>query len=139
MNNCFSLLLLIACFFFTLQGPCCTDECQLRYGVKCRDDNGCRDAAFCDGSGPRCPPSNNKPNKTVCNEEFVCFMGVRTMDQHARLTHLLNIECSGMHGIDMHRVRPPVVPVSPGPRGPAHEGVRTLLQAARRRPAVPVS
>ena len=59
-----------------LQGPCCTESCQLRYGVKCRDDNGCRDAAFCDGTGPRCPPSNNKANKTVCNEEFVCFMGV---------------------------------------------------------------
>lgn len=39
----------------------------------------------------------------------------------------------------MHRVRSPVVPVSPGPRRPAHEGVRTVLQAARRRPAVPVS
>ena len=59
-----------------VQGPCCTESCQLRYGVKCRDDNGCRDAAFCDGTGPRCPPSNNKANKTVCNEEFVCFMGV---------------------------------------------------------------
>ncbi|EFX84015.1 hypothetical protein DAPPUDRAFT_99915 [Daphnia pulex] len=57
------------------QGPCCTESCQLRYGVKCRDDNGCRDSAFCDGSGPKCPPSNNKANKTVCNEEFVCFMG----------------------------------------------------------------
>lgn len=59
-----------------VQGPCCTESCQLRYGVKCRDDNGCRDSAFCDGSGPKCPPSNNKANKTVCNEEFVCFMGV---------------------------------------------------------------
>jgi len=57
------------------QGPCCTDECQLRYGGKCRGDNGCRDSAYCDGSGPKCPASNNKPNKTVCNEEFVCFMG----------------------------------------------------------------
>jgi len=57
------------------QGPCCTDECQLRYAGKCRDDNGCRDSAYCDGSGPKCPASNNKPNKTVCNDEFVCFMG----------------------------------------------------------------
>lgn len=48
----------------------------MRYGFKCRDDNGCRDAAYCDGSGPKCPPSNNKANKTVCNDEFVCFMGV---------------------------------------------------------------
>ncbi|XP_063218110.1 disintegrin and metalloproteinase domain-containing protein 10 [Bacillus rossius redtenbacheri] len=57
------------------QGPCCTAECQLRFGDKCRDDNGCRDASFCDGRGPQCPPSVNKPNKTVCNQEFVCFMG----------------------------------------------------------------
>ncbi|XP_059488590.1 disintegrin and metalloproteinase domain-containing protein 10 [Neocloeon triangulifer] len=57
------------------QGPCCTSECQLKYGDKCRDDNGCRDASYCDGRGPACPPSTNKPNKTVCNEEFVCFMG----------------------------------------------------------------
>lgn len=28
------------------------------------------------GKGPQCPPSTNKPNKTVCNEEFVCYMGV---------------------------------------------------------------
>ena len=48
----------------------------MRYGAKCRDDNGCRDSAYCDGSGPKCPLSSNKPNKTVCNEEFVCFMGV---------------------------------------------------------------
>uniref|UniRef100_A0A1B6CZV7 ADAM10 endopeptidase n=1 Tax=Clastoptera arizonana TaxID=38151 RepID=A0A1B6CZV7_9HEMI len=57
------------------QGPCCTSECQLKFGDKCRDDNGCRDSSFCDGRGPYCPPSINKPNKTVCNEEFVCFMG----------------------------------------------------------------
>lgn len=59
-----------------LQGPCCTSSCELKYGDKCRDDNGCRDASFCDGRGPHCPPSINKPNKTICNEEFVCFMGV---------------------------------------------------------------
>ncbi|KDR16966.1 Disintegrin and metalloproteinase domain-containing protein 10 [Zootermopsis nevadensis] len=57
------------------QGPCCTSSCELKYGDKCRDDNGCRDASFCDGRGPHCPPSINKPNKTICNEEFVCFMG----------------------------------------------------------------
>ncbi|XP_048507468.1 disintegrin and metalloproteinase domain-containing protein 10-like [Athalia rosae] len=57
------------------QGPCCTNECKLQFGVKCRDDNGCRDASFCDGRVPHCPPSINKPNKTVCNEELVCFMG----------------------------------------------------------------
>ena len=57
------------------QGPCCTAECNLRFGDKCRDDNGCRDASFCDGRSPYCPPSVNKPNKTICNREFVCFMG----------------------------------------------------------------
>lgn len=57
------------------QGPCCTTECQLKFGDKCRDDNGCRDASYCNGRGPQCPPSVNKPNKTICNEEFVCFMG----------------------------------------------------------------
>ncbi|XP_020711523.2 disintegrin and metalloproteinase domain-containing protein 10-like [Athalia rosae] len=57
------------------QGPCCTSGCTLRTGDKCRDDNGCRDASFCDGCGPQCPQSINKPNKTICNEEFVCYMG----------------------------------------------------------------
>ncbi|CAG5075725.1 Similar to ADAM10: Disintegrin and metalloproteinase domain-containing protein 10 (Bos taurus) [Cotesia congregata] len=57
------------------RGPCCTTGCSLRSGTKCRDDNGCRDASFCDGRGPQCPPSVNKPNKTICNDEFVCFMG----------------------------------------------------------------
>lgn len=59
-----------------VQGPCCTAECNLRFGDKCRDDNGCRDASFCDGRSAYCPPSINKPNKTICNREFVCFMGV---------------------------------------------------------------
>lgn len=58
------------------QGPCCTSGCTLRNGDKCRDDNGCRDASFCNGRSPQCPPSINKPNKTICNEEFVCYMGV---------------------------------------------------------------
>ncbi|XP_046611887.1 disintegrin and metalloproteinase domain-containing protein 10-like isoform X1 [Neodiprion virginianus] len=57
------------------QGPCCTTECKLQFNVKCRDDNGCRDASFCDGRVPHCPPSINKLNKTVCNDELVCFMG----------------------------------------------------------------
>ncbi|CAH1406553.1 unnamed protein product [Nezara viridula] len=57
------------------QGPCCTPECGLKFGDKCREDNGCRDSSYCDGRGPHCPPSINKPNKTICNEEFVCFMG----------------------------------------------------------------
>ncbi|GAB6032029.1 hypothetical protein CHUAL_010400 [Chamberlinius hualienensis] len=57
------------------QGPCCSDQCRLKIGNKCREDNGCRDASSCNGQGPQCPPSTNKPNKTVCNDEFVCFMG----------------------------------------------------------------
>uniref|UniRef100_A0A2M4B8E9 ADAM10 endopeptidase n=2 Tax=Anopheles marajoara TaxID=58244 RepID=A0A2M4B8E9_9DIPT len=57
------------------QGPCCTLECTLKYGDKCRDDNGCRDPAYCDGTMPVCPPSINKPNKTICNKEYVCYMG----------------------------------------------------------------
>ncbi|XP_043250301.1 disintegrin and metalloproteinase domain-containing protein 10-like [Colletes gigas] len=57
------------------QGPCCTSGCTLRNGDKCRHDNGCRDASFCNGRGPQCPPSINKPNKTICNKEFVCYMG----------------------------------------------------------------
>ncbi|XP_071549601.1 uncharacterized protein [Panulirus ornatus] len=57
------------------QGPCCTHDCRLRVGDKCRDDNGCRDSSFCNGRGPQCPPSTNKPNKTICNEEFVCYKG----------------------------------------------------------------
>lgn len=59
-----------------LQGPCCTSGCTLRTGEKCRDDNGCRDPSFCNGLAPQCPPSINKPNKTICNDEFVCYMGV---------------------------------------------------------------
>ncbi|CAH1128593.1 unnamed protein product [Ceutorhynchus assimilis] len=57
------------------QGPCCTPDCQVKFGDKCRDDNGCRDESFCNGREPQCPPSINKPNKTICNKEFVCFMG----------------------------------------------------------------
>ncbi|KFB43362.1 AGAP003070-PA-like protein [Anopheles sinensis] len=57
------------------QGPCCTLECTLKLGDKCRDDNGCRDPAYCDGLQPVCPPSINKPNKTICNKEYVCYMG----------------------------------------------------------------
>ncbi|XP_022238528.1 disintegrin and metalloproteinase domain-containing protein 10-like [Limulus polyphemus] len=57
------------------QGPCCTHDCYLKIGKKCRDDNGCRSASFCDGVSAKCPPSTNKPNKTICNKEFVCYLG----------------------------------------------------------------
>ena len=62
----------------TTQGPCCTDECSLKSGDQCREDNGCRDVSFCDGLAPACPLSALKPNKTVCNKEFVCYKGVST-------------------------------------------------------------
>lgn len=58
------------------QGPCCKSDCSLKYGDKCRDDNGCREPSYCDGRSAICPPSVNKPNKTICNKEFVCYMGV---------------------------------------------------------------
>ena len=57
------------------QGPCCTNTCQFKLGDKCLDDNGCREESFCDGTTPSCPLSEVKPNKTVCNEEFVCYKG----------------------------------------------------------------
>eukprot|EP00090_Calanus_glacialis_P004073 TRINITY_DN13020_c0_g1_i1.p1 TRINITY_DN13020_c0_g1~~TRINITY_DN13020_c0_g1_i1.p1 ORF type:complete len:1584 (-),score=357.76 TRINITY_DN13020_c0_g1_i1:90-4673(-) len=57
------------------QGPCCDRDCSFNIGNKCRDDNGCRDQSYCNGQGTHCPPSQLKPNKTVCNEEFVCFQG----------------------------------------------------------------
>ena len=60
----------------SLQGPCCTNDCEFRHSDKCRDDNGCRGESFCDGTGPQCPNSDLKPNKTVCHEEFVCYKGV---------------------------------------------------------------
>ncbi|CAG4918200.1 unnamed protein product [Colias eurytheme] len=57
------------------QGPCCTSSCTLKFGDKCRSDNGCRDAAHCDGKRAACPASRHKPNRTRCDKELVCFMG----------------------------------------------------------------
>nr|XP_021200562.2 uncharacterized protein LOC110383922 [Helicoverpa armigera] len=57
------------------QGPCCTASCTLKFGDKCRSDNGCRDAAFCDGKRANCPASRHKPNRTRCDKELVCYMG----------------------------------------------------------------
>ncbi|CAH2215589.1 jg3169, partial [Pararge aegeria aegeria] len=56
-------------------GPCCTASCTLKFGDKCRSDNGCRDAAHCDGKRAACPASRHKPNRTRCDKELVCFMG----------------------------------------------------------------
>ncbi|XP_037868773.1 uncharacterized protein LOC101747087 [Bombyx mori] len=57
------------------QGPCCTASCTLKFGDKCRSDNGCRDAAHCDGKRAACPSSRHKPNRTRCDKELVCYMG----------------------------------------------------------------
>lgn len=57
------------------QGPCCTASCTLKFGDKCRSDNGCRDAAHCDGKRATCPASKHKPNRTRCDKELVCYMG----------------------------------------------------------------
>ncbi|KAI8424086.1 hypothetical protein MSG28_002694 [Choristoneura fumiferana] len=57
------------------QGPCCTAQCALKFGDKCRSDNGCRDAAHCDGKRAACPASRHKPNRTRCDKELVCYMG----------------------------------------------------------------
>ncbi|XP_075971425.1 uncharacterized protein LOC142973520 [Anticarsia gemmatalis] len=57
------------------QGPCCTASCTLKFGDKCRSDNGCRDAAFCDGKRAACPASRHKANRTRCDKELVCYMG----------------------------------------------------------------
>ena len=50
-------------------------ETLLFTGEQCLDDNGCRQESFCDGTSPNCPMSAVKPNKTVCNKEFVCYKG----------------------------------------------------------------
>lgn len=68
-------MLTMGFLFVCILGPCCTTACELRFGDKCREDNGCRDPSFCDGQSALCPASVNKPNKTICNKEFVCFMG----------------------------------------------------------------
>ncbi|XP_041970405.1 uncharacterized protein LOC121726859 [Aricia agestis] len=57
------------------QGPCCTSSCTLKFGDKCRADNGCRDAAHCDGRRAACPASRHKPNRTRCDRDLVCYMG----------------------------------------------------------------
>lgn len=57
------------------QGPCCTNTCTFKLGDKCLDDNGCREESYCGGTAPTCPLSMVKPNKTVCNKEFVCYKG----------------------------------------------------------------
>ena len=64
-------------FLCLIQGPCCSNDCSFKTGeLKCRDNNGCRAESFCDGKSPECPMSELKPNKTVCNKEFVCYKGV---------------------------------------------------------------
>ncbi|KAF0313192.1 Disintegrin and metalloproteinase domain-containing protein 10 [Amphibalanus amphitrite] len=57
------------------QGPCCNDTCEFGYGQECRNDNGCRAKARCNGRSAECPPSIRKPDRTICNEGNVCFKG----------------------------------------------------------------
>ncbi|KAB7505749.1 Disintegrin and metalloproteinase domain-containing protein 10 [Armadillidium nasatum] len=99
------------------QGPCCTKDCSLKQGDLCREDNGCRDASFCGGSSPYCPPSINKPNKTICKDEFVCFKG----------------ECTGSiciaYGLDSCQCER-------GTWRSRYKILRTMLQITRRRSAV---
>ena len=66
----------ISNYIFSCQGPCCSRHCDYQMGNKCREDNGCRDESYCNGRGTVCPPSQLKPNRTVCHDEFVCFLGV---------------------------------------------------------------
>ncbi|GIX78661.1 disintegrin and metalloproteinase domain-containing protein 10 [Caerostris extrusa] len=51
-----------AAFCSPSQGPCCSHDCQLKYGVLCREDNGCRTASHCE-------------YPFVRFEEFVCYNG----------------------------------------------------------------
>ena len=66
------------------QGPCCTHECSFKSGGMCRDNNGCREESFCDGTTALCPMSVLKPNKTVCNKEYVCYKGVKEHSFHSK-------------------------------------------------------
>jgi len=117
------------------QGPCCTAECSLKYGDKCRDDNGCRDPSYCDGRMPHCPPSVNKPNKTICNKEFVCFMGVSCCCGSAAC-----IDCSndgalnvGMYWIHLPRLWLGVMSMHSRTQRSENQVVRVVLQNPRRR------
>ena len=85
------------------QGPCCDPGCSFKSGDKCRDNNGCRDESFCDGTAAQCPMSVLKPNKTVCNKEFVCYKGVniirvRTLYFRSRMSLIVRF------WQEMHRV-----------------------------------
>jgi len=100
------------------QGPCCNTNCSLVIGDKCRDDNGCRNSAYCDGYMPMCPPSIHKPNKTVCQHGVsVCFMGVsgnhrvKAADFGKAVT--LNVLCFrlGMLGIHLFSVWIRILPM----------------------------
>lgn len=108
------------------QGPCCTAGCEFAVGSKCRDDNGCRDESFCDGFTAACPASDLKPNKTVCNEEYVCYkvrMKIFTFFPSTNLFCALG----RMHRLNLPGLRFGVLSVRTRRRGSRHEAVRTLL------------
>jgi len=127
---------------FPFQGPCCTSECNLRFGDKCRDDNGCRDASFCDGRSPYCPPSINKPNKTICNRELVCFMGVdinpiknytRTFSLNEQIWSHVRETCvsTGVHWQHLLSIRIGILPMHTRPKRSTDEGLRVMLSTSR--------
>lgn len=102
------------------QGPCCTTECILKYGDKCRDDNGCRDPSYCDGRMPQCPASVNKANKTICNKEFVCYMGVsrfkfQIKDLLINYCHSRNVRAPFAWRTGWNRVNASLGPTTPRP------------------------
>lgn len=58
------------------------------------------------GQGPHCPPSTNKPNKTICNEEYVCYMGVSIARRHhCHRCHRWHTTCATclLHGVECGR------------------------------------
>ena len=74
--QCLCVLSVTPLFASVPQGPCCNDTCEFGYGQECRNDNGCRAKARCNGRSAECPPSIQKPDRTICNEGNVCFKGV---------------------------------------------------------------
>lgn len=144
----------MTCYFdgsvcFPFQGPCCTSECNLRFGEKCRDDNGCRDASFCDGDSPYCPPSINKPNKTICNRELVCFMGV-DISSIKNLSTCINrytvflfhvhetYVSTGVYWQHLPGIRIGILPMHTRPERSADEGLRVMLSTSWGKSTVPV-
>ncbi|XP_054922372.1 disintegrin and metalloproteinase domain-containing protein 10-like [Dermacentor andersoni] len=69
---------------------CCSDSCQYHNSTwVCRNDDDCQFEAYCDGSGGKCPPSENKRDGVLCNHRSqVCRAGECT----GSLCHLHDLE-----------------------------------------------